>query len=105
MIDPYPAVYFRGAGVVEDHVCPGRRVVTAALAVEFSVLLAGEIRGRHRHSLECRTGNVVSAQRTADEWFIALVCIESHPGCFVVDFAEAVRGFTVQREHFAVLRV
>src|SRR6185369_9940645 len=105
LIDLDPPVYFARTTIVEDHIRAGRGIVTAATASELRILFTGKKRGCHRHGFECRAGNVVSAERTTHEWLVALVCFETDPRRFIVDFLETVGRLTVEREYVASLRI
>ncbi len=98
-------MHFAWSTIVEDHIRARRGIVTTAAACELSILFACEKRGGHRHGFEGRAGNVVSAERTTDEWLVALVCFETNPRRFIVNFLETVGRLTVECEHVASLRI
>ena len=105
MLDSDATVYFRWSSIVKNHICSGRCVVTTTAARKLSLLLTGKKRRNHRHCFERRAGNVVRAESSTHERLVAFIRFETNPRCFVVDFVQAVRRFTVHRQHVAVLRI
>src|SRR6185312_14729044 len=104
-IDADTPVHFAWTTIVENYICSLRGVVTAAAASELRPLLASQKRRRHRYRFESGPGNVISTERPADQGPVALIGFELDPGSFVVHLFQAVRRFTVKREHFASLRI
>src|SRR6185295_20349474 len=102
-VDSNPAMDFAWTTVIENDVSALRCVVARTTASELSILFACEKRRRHGYGLEGGSRNVVSAKRATNQRPIALVRFEPNPSGLVFDFFQAIRRFTVKREHFAGL--